>query len=222
MSSCPRIDELTRSVPVVAVLPMFPLGTPLLPGAVLPLHVFEPRYRQMVHDLLADDVHPPEFGVVMIERGSEVGGGDERSAIGTVARIVDIQVARDGRYALVVAGTERLRVNAWLPDDPYPLADVDRWPDDDGAAVAGEAIEAVHARVRAINELARAVGDPAPPPDAEISDDPRLALFHLAALSPLGAADRQRILAAPGAAERLLALGEALDDAAAVLEFRRT
>jgi uncharacterized protein len=83
----------------MAVMPMFPLGTPLLPGAVLPLHVFESRYRQMVRDILADDVDPPEFGVVMIERGSEVGGGDERATIGTIARIVDIQVAPDGRYA---------------------------------------------------------------------------------------------------------------------------
>lgn len=204
-------------------MPMFPLGTPLLPGSVLPLHVFEPRYRQMVQDLLAADVDPPEFGVVMIERGSEVGGGDERSAIGTIARVVDIEVSPDGRYAVAAVGTERLRVNTWLPDDPYPLADIDRWPDDDtGAVVTADTIEAVHARVLAINEVARAVGDPAPPADTEISDDPRLALFHLTALAPLGAADRQRILAAPGSAERLVALGEALDDAAAVLAFRRT
>jgi Lon protease-like protein len=207
----------------MAVMPMFPLGMPLLPGAVLPLHVFEPRYRQMVRDILADDVDPPEFGVVMIERGHEVGGGDERAAVGTIARIVDIQVAPDGRYAIAAVGAERLRVVAWLPDDPYPLADVDRWPDDDsGAVLTTDTIEALHARVREINALVRELGEMAPPPDADISDDPRLALFHLAALSPLGAADRQRILAAPGSAERLVALREALDDAAAVLEFRRT
>ena len=69
-------------------MPMFPLGQPLLPGAVLPLHVFEPRYRQLVQDTLADDVNPPEFGVTIIERGWEVGGGDHRGMIGTVARIV--------------------------------------------------------------------------------------------------------------------------------------
>lgn len=206
----------------MAVMPMFPLGTPLLPGAVLPLHVFEPRYRQMVQDILADDVDPPEFGVVMIERGHEVGGGDARSMIGTIARILDIQVAPDGRFALAAVGDERFRVNAWLPDDPYPLADVDRWPDDDtGAVLTADTIEALHARVREINAIVREIGEMAPPPDTEISDDPRLALFHLAALSPLGAADRQRILAAPGSAERVVVLREALDDAAAVLEFRR-
>lgn len=205
----------------MAVMPMFPLGTPLLPGAVLPLHVFEPRYRQMVQDILADD-GPPEFGVVMIERGREVGGGDARSLIGTAARIIDIQVTPDGRYALAAVGTDRIRVVAWLPDDPYPLADIDRWPDDDtGVVITPETVAELHARVREINDVVRELGDVAPLPDAEISDDPRLALFHIAALAPLGAADRQRILAAPGSAERLVALGEALDDVAAVLEFRR-
>ena len=65
---------------------MFPLGKVLVPGEVLPLHVFEPRYRQLVVDLLAADDRPPEFGVVLIERGWEVGGGDARTDIGTVAR----------------------------------------------------------------------------------------------------------------------------------------
>jgi Lon protease-like protein len=206
----------------MSVMPMFPLGSPLLPGSMLPLHVFEPRYRQMMQDILADDVDPPEFGVVMIERGHEVGGGDERSEIGTVAHIVDMQVTPDGRYAVSAVGTDRLRVNAWLPDDPYPLADVDRWPDHDtGAAITTDTIEQLHDRVRTVNDLVRAVGDAAPPPDTEISDDTRLAIFHLAALSPIGPVDRQRILAAPGSVERVVALSVALDDAEAVLEFRR-
>jgi Lon protease-like protein len=68
----------------MAALPMFPLGTVLLPGGVMPLHVFEPRYRQMIKDCMASDA---EFGVTLIERGSEVGGGDVRSEVGTVARI---------------------------------------------------------------------------------------------------------------------------------------
>src|SRR5688500_15370184 len=81
----------------MGAMPMFPLGMALLPGAVLPLHVFEPRYRQMVHDMLADEVDAPEFGVVMIERGREVGGGDTRTRVGTVARLVDIRALPDGR-----------------------------------------------------------------------------------------------------------------------------
>src|SRR5918995_5057301 len=108
---------------------MFPLQTVLLPGAVLPLHVFEPRYRQLVIDCLADDTGEPEFGVTLIERGNEVGGGDQRADVGVVARMVQVEALPGGRYALVAVGTSRLRVNAWLPDDPYPLADIDEWRD---------------------------------------------------------------------------------------------
>lgn len=205
-------------------MPMFPLGAALLPGAVLPLVVFESRYRQMVIDLLADDVNEPEFGVVMIERGTEVGGGDARTTVGTVARVVDMSALPDGRYALVAVGVERLRVNAWLPDDPYPLADVDVWPDDDRGVIdldaAAEQIAAFDRRVRELNAEVQALGEMAPPPDAEISDDPHLALYHLGSLSPLGPADRHRMLQAATFAERVAVFDEALDDAAAVVRFR--
>lgn len=207
---------------------MFPLGTTLLPGAVLPLHVFEDRYRQMIRDILADDVDPPEFGVVMIERGREVGGGDQRATVGTIARIVDIEVSPDGRYVLAAVGTERIRVNAWLPDDPYPVADVERWPDDDAdeadeaGAMFRERIDAIHDRVRALNSAVEQLGEPAAPPDTEISDDPRLAVYHLGALAPIGPVDRHRLLAAPSLAARLDTLDSALDDAAAVVDFRRS
>jgi Lon protease-like protein len=208
----------------MGVMPMFPLGMALLPGAVLPLHVFEPRYRQMVHDILADDADVPEFGVVMIERGQEVGGDDVRTRVGTVARLVDIRALPDGRYALVAVGGERLRVNAWLPDDPYPLADVDLWPDDDldriDQEVAAGTIEALHARVRELNEEVRALGEMAPPPDTEIASDPHLALYHLGSLAPLGPADRQRMLETATLDERLVVFATALDDAAAVVRFR--
>jgi uncharacterized protein len=207
----------------MAVVPMFPLGMTVLPGAVVPLQVFEPRYVQLVHDLLADDVNPMGFGVVMIERGLEVGGGDIRADVGTMCRIADMRVLPGDRYAVAIVGAERIRVVAWLPDDPYPLADVDRWPDEgDVPADFAERVGALHDRVRAINDDVRELGQGAPPPDSEISDDPAIALYHLAALSPLGAADRQRILCAASLADRCEVLDEVLDDAAAVLEFRRS
>jgi uncharacterized protein len=208
----------------MGVMPMFPLGMALLPGAVLPLHVFEPRYRQMVHDILADDVEVPELGVVMIERGREVGGGDIRTRVGTVARVVDMRALPDGRYALVAVGHERLRVNAWLPDDPYPLADVDLWPDDDLGNIdldeVAHEIDGLHARVRELNEKVRALGEMTPPPDAEVADDPHLALYHLGSLAPLGPADRQHMLETPTLGARLAVFATALDDAAAVVRFR--
>jgi Lon protease-like protein len=205
----------------MAVLPMFPLGMTVLPGAVIPLQIFEPRYVQLIHDLLADDANPPEFGVVMIERGWEVGGGDARSDVGTLCRVLDIRAMPSNRFMVAIVGSERLKVVGWLPDDPYPLADVDLWPDE-GAEPwdAADRIEQLHQRVREINELVRSLGDGSPPPDAEISADPSTAVFHLASLAPLGAVDRHRLLMAPGLADRMDVLAEALDDAMAVLQFR--
>ena len=105
---------------------MFPLGTVLLPSLLLPLHVFEPRYRTLVDDCVAGD---GEFGVVLIERGSEVGGGDVRTDVGTVARILEVERFDDGRFAVAAVGTRRIRVERWLDDDPYPRAEVHDWPD---------------------------------------------------------------------------------------------
>jgi Lon protease-like protein len=198
---------------------MFPLQTVLLPGGVLPLHVFEPRYRQLVIDCLADDTGEPEFGVTLIERGSEVGGGDQRADVGVVARMVEVQALPDGRYTLVAVGTRRLRVNAWLPDDPYPLADIDEWRDlDPDAPELPAKVTAATDRLREVLELAARFGDV--PTELSISDDPLLASYHLAALAPVGPADRYRLLCAESPAARLDLLIEALGDVEAMLRFR--
>ena len=210
----------------MAVMPMFPLGLVLLPGGVLPLNVFEDRYLQMFREILADDVNPPEFGVALITKGRDAGGGDERAMVATSARILDMQATPDGRYVLAAVGTDRLRVNAWLPDDPYPIADVDVWVDEsvspgDDLDVYGDRVRRAHERVDELNALASELGDDTPPP-TDISDDPLLAVYHLGSLAPLGPADRFRLLEAPGLDERLDVLDAAIDDAAAVLEFRRS
>jgi len=210
----------------MAVMPMFPLGLVLLPGGVLPLNVFEDRYLQMFREILADDANPPEFGVALITKGRDAGGGDERSMVATAARILDMQATPDGRYVLAAVGTDRLRISAWLPDDPYPMADVDVWTDEDAAPGDDldrfrDRVERAHERVDAVNVLADELGDETPTP-TEISDDPLLAVYHLGSLAPLGPADRFRLLAAPGLEERLDVLDAAMDDAEAVLEFRRT
>ena len=107
---------------------MFPLGTVLFPSLFLPLHIFEPRYRALARHCMDGK---REFGVVLIERGSEVGGNDVRTSVGTVAQIVDAQELDDGRWVLGTVGTRRIRVREWLTDDPYPRADVDDWADDE-------------------------------------------------------------------------------------------
>lgn len=108
---------------VMPILPMFPLGTALLPGDHLPL-AFEPRYQQLVHDCMAAP-DGPRFGVVLIARGHEVGGGDIRHDVGTVARIVVDTELGGGHHRLECLAEERIRILRWLPDDPYPRAEVE-------------------------------------------------------------------------------------------------
>jgi Lon protease-like protein len=200
---------------------MFPLGSVLVPTAVLPLHVFEPRYRQLTKDCLAGD---GEFGVVLIERGSEVGGGDVRGDVGTVAKIVESAEMDDGRFALIAVGVRRIKVVRWLADDPYPLAEVDDFPDgDDVEADLAVTVDATIGPLRRLLALRSEMGEPAAPATVDIDDDPHVAGFQLAALAPVGPADRQRLLTAPTMTERVRLVAELvdeqLDDAARRLEL---
>ncbi len=203
----------------MAVLPMFPLGSALLPGGVLALHVFEPRYRALVQTCIERDDH--EFGTVLIEQGHEVGGGDRRREVGTVARMVQVAELPDGRYAVVAVGTHRVRVRAWLPDDPYPVADLDDWPDRDPDApeLAGM-VDELTPRIRRAAALALELGDQVGDPQQHISDDPLIASYHLASLAPLSTVDRYDLLCADGPATRLRLLSERLDDVETVLQMR--
>lgn len=202
---------------------MFPLGGVLLPGGLLPLHVFEPRYRQLVIDCLADDDGEPEFGVTMIERGWEVGGGDQRADVGVVARMLQVEALDEHRYALMTVGTRRFRVSAWLPDDPYPVADVDDWPDEaPDAPGLDERAADLTVRLRSVLDLAVRAGDLAEAPELHVSDEPSLASYQLAGLAPIGPADRYRLLIARSPGERFDGLATALDDVEAMLQFRMT
>lgn len=198
-------------------LPMFPLGSVLVPSAGLPLHVFEPRYRALVRDCLAGD---REFGVVLIARGSEVGGGEVRTDVGTVARIAEAVELPDGRWAVAAVGVRRLRVRRWLPDDPYPVAEVEEWADPEPGPGHGETLRSVVAQLRRCLALAAEAGDPAAPATIELTDDPILAGHQAAAVAPLGPLDQQRLLAAVSPEVRLEQLGALLAEQIEVLELR--
>lgn len=204
-------------------LPMFPLGSVLLPGMVLPLRVFEPRYRVLVDTvLLADE---PEFGCVLIERGSEVGGGDVRGDVGCVARVVELARHDDGQVSLVAVGVRRLHVEQWLPDDPFPRALVRDWPDAAPEVDDPEALRRGIARVeRAVRDLAEVAAELGLTPtldEAAFSDDPWLRVFQLATVSPLGAHDRSRILRCADLPARLELLEELVEDQRIILEAQR-
>ncbi len=191
---------------------MFPLSAVVFPHASMALHVFEPRYREMLHDCLAGD---QRFGIVLIERGSEVGGGDQRSLLGTRCVITKAVELADGRSLLEAWGEALIEVERWLPDDPYPVALVAEpipVPDpEDPGPVLGVATQRVR---RARGLLAEQGGAAALPPDLVLDGDgdAEVASWQLCAAAPVSAYDAQRLLAADGAAERLRFLVELMED----------
>ena len=202
---------------------MFPLGTVLVPGQGLPLHVFEPRYRALVESCMAGDGC---FGVVLIERGSEVGGGDVRFDIGTVARIGEVARSPDGRYAVAAVGTDRFRVVRWLPDDPFPRAEIEVLSDPDAGADALAGRAAVVAGFQRVLDAARSAGAEIPADllaaDRALADDPIQAGWDAVALAPIGPLDVLAILREDDPVARLDRIVAALADAAELLELRHT
>lgn len=201
----------------MAIMPMFPLGTALLPGAVLPLHVFEPRYQQLVRDCLEAEAH--EFGVVLIDRGAEVGGGDSRLDIGVVARMLQVAAIGDERFALVTVGTRRIRVTDWLPDEPYPRAEVEDWPDAD-VDVSADRLAASVTRAKQCAGLAVEIGDRSNVPEVDLTGDASFDTFVVATIAPFGPADQYAVLRAPDPLSRLELIDRLLDDVEAGLRFR--
>ena len=186
-------------------LSMFPLGSVLLPGMPLPLRVFEPRYVALLSAVLGESER--EFGVVLIERGSEVGGGDARFRVGTVASIVTVEIG-DGSIVLVARGTERFEVVAWLEEDPFPrarvrvIAPLVLEPDDlDALAAAERVVRKTLARHSEFVELRW-------PADVPLSENPAERLWQLAGIAPIGSLDQQALLRSATAAELIARLVE--------------
>ena len=198
-------------------MPMFPLGSVLFPSLVLPLHIFEPRYRALVRDVLDGD---GEFGVCLIARGAEVGGEDVRTDVGTVARVHEAQELPDGRWGVVAVGVRRIRVDRWLPDDPYPRAEVSDLPDPPPSIAEVALLPDVVTKLRTALGKAAEVGDPVGPATVDIATDPVLASHQVSALAPIATLDQHALLAAGTVGLRLARLDDLLDDAIEVLDLR--
>lgn len=187
------------------MLPLFPLGTVLFPGMVLPLNVFEERYRQLVRDLL-DQPEPREFGVIAIRKGGEVGTENLRELhdIGCVARVRELEPQADGRYSLVVVGARRFRLVRTDDARPYLRGEVEELPDEAGDDVAAAEARAVQAAFRGyLNALADRAG--AVIRIADLPDEAVLLSYVVAAAMIIDIPERQGLLAAPDGLSRLRA-----------------
>ncbi|MGP3535032.1 LON peptidase substrate-binding domain-containing protein [Microbacterium sp. RD1] len=170
---------------------MFPLGAVLFPHTPLALRVFEERYLVLIGRLL--DQEDPEFGVVLIERGRETGGGEQRFEVGTLARLTRV-LPQDDQIAVVAQGTDRVEVVAWLDDDPYPRAEVRVLPDLDWHDQLAPLLQEAEHIVRRVLARAEEVGAARWDPNVELSEDPLARAWQIAAIAPLAEIDRLDLL----------------------------
>ena len=185
-------------------LPLFPLGTVLYPGLLLPLNIFEERYRELVRDLL-DGPEPRRFGVIAIRRGRETGvdGISALYQIGCTATLREVAEQEDGRYLLVTVGTQRFRLASLDHSRSYLQGEVDLLEEEVGdEAAAGLAVHAVqrgfHGYVEAL--ASRESVEVSVP---ELPDEPLLLSYLVAASMILDLSVRQDLLAEPDAERRL-------------------
>ena len=185
------------------MLPLFPLGTVLYPGLLLPLHIFEERYRQLVRDLL-DNGEAPRFGVVAIREGRETGvtGVSSLYPVGCTAVLRQVQRYPDGRYDIVTAGAQRFRLLGLDDSRPYLQGEVELLPDEAGdpaqARLAAHAVRPVFSSyLRALTSVAQ--------PDPDLPDAPVALSYVIAALMVVDLPGKQALLAEPDAVGRLTA-----------------
>ncbi len=220
-------EQAASGGPAIRELPMFPLQRTLLPTEPLPLHVFEPRYRELTRHCLETD---RLFGVALIMRGSEVGvdPDQERSAAATLARIEEAQALDGGRWLLQVTGVARLRIHGWLHEAPYPRALTEPWADP--PASPADARDRIDTIVATFDRLAVALESPSDGSRANrrhsidagmLSSEPATASFQLCAAAPLGELDRLRLLGAAGTLDRLDILVELLGELEATVRLMR-
>lgn len=199
-------------------LPLFPLGSVLFPGLVLPLNVFEPRYRLLVQDLVAESEADEDgvrgFGVVAIRAGHEVGqdfdGVQALHTVGCVALVREVTETEDGRYELITVGASRFKV-VGIDDEagtPYLTGLVEPFGDDDTEDDDSDG------RLTVLTDaVARTFDDYRETLDiggAEAPDDPRVLSYLVAAAMVLDLDQRQRLLEAPDTVSRLQAELEVL------------
>ncbi|GAA0566883.1 LON peptidase substrate-binding domain-containing protein [Paractinoplanes ferrugineus] len=199
-------------------LPVFPLGTVLFPGLVLPLHIFEERYRSLVRELVASpEDGPHEFGVVTLRRGVEAPSpapaGDDDPApepapikaddlypVGCTAELRQVTELPDGRFDIMTVGRRRFTVlEVRRGPEPYLTAEIDWLPDDPPDELAEQLAPRALAAFRTYLDLLR--------PDTEVLDavptDPTVLSHLIAATAQLTTDERQLLLAAPDTASRL-------------------
>lgn len=189
---------------------MFPLNTVLFPGVVVPLHVFEERYRALVHRLLrVSDPTERLFGSVAIREGYEVGdhGAQSLFRVGCRMQLTEVSSNADGSFDIVAVGRDRMRLEELHTSGDFPegvVTTLDTGDDTASEEVVARALATFEDYREAVLEIR---GDPHPEP---LPRDPAYLSWTLAAVSPLAMPERQSLLECDGAGQRLLLVTELL------------
>jgi hypothetical protein len=188
----------------VTQVPLFPLNAVIFPGVVTPLHIFEERYRALVRELLeVDDVAERVFGIIAIREGYEVGEHGMQSVhrTGTLVQLSDVDAYDDGRYDIEVIGRQRLHVIDSDGSGPFLRGDVELLDDDDEPRAVEEAAATLATFERYRGLLSDLRGGPVLA--GEMPEDPAYLSYALASTCLLTLPQRQQLLEAPTALERL-------------------
>ena len=199
----------------VAVIAMFPLNSVLFPYMPLRLRVFEERYLIMLAELLRSE--DARFGVVLIERGREVGGGEECFSLGTIAEVTQLG-AQEGFVGLIAQGSRRFKVTEWLNDAAHPRAEVSEMAELEWDDSLWRLREVTEQLVRRTLALASEFAENVWPSDVELSANPAAAAWQLAAISPITALDQLALLGSASFAELFAGVSELTRAAALAFE----
>jgi Lon protease-like protein len=186
-------------------LPLFPLNTVLFPGQLLPLHIFEPRYRQMIGECIQ---HGQAFGVVLIRSGEEVGDVAEPYEVGTTAHIVQVESETDGRMNILCVGKARFRIAHLVHDKPYLSGEVELWPWEPYAEGSADIERIRQWLVRYLHMLAEIADSKL---DLSLPDDPASLANIAASVLQVELSEKQRLLTTPS-------IGAMLIDVASLLQ----
>lgn len=179
-------------------IPLFPLNVVLFPGMTLPLHIFEPRYQQMIRTCLETD---RLFGVCLIRSGQEVGGPADPHLVGTTCEILSAVPLGEGRLNLATVGRERFRVLRTFQDQPYLEAEVELLPEHLDAGLEPLTGKVRRATVAYIRALLSAGGEEAP--EVQLPDDPVVLSYLVGAVLQVPLQVRQELLEQGYTAHRL-------------------
>jgi Lon protease-like protein len=196
-------------------MPMFPLASVLFPAMPTALNIFEERYIVMLSRVLRGDA--PEFGIVLIERGSEAGGGEQRFDTATVAQITQIE-AQEGSIGLIARGQRRVQVTRWLEDAPHPRAEVQDLPELEWAEelhpLRDEAEQVVRRTLAQASEFTEQQWSP----EIELTDDPVQSAWQLAGIAPIGPLDQLKLLKSSTTEDLLRGIIDATSGVAEMLQ----